>query len=221
MTSWSIVDYFLRPKHAYFTVKREMAPVSLGVTRKEHLVPKDKHTRAYIKKTTQIEIWGSNLTLKDVTGDIVVKAFDVITGKETFSKTVKPQFLLPENRSTEVVAMDVPVTEQDVGEEGRIVVAAYLIEDGKQIARYINWPEPLKYVHLQKPKQLKAEISSNGKVVEISSEVPVKGVAVECEDEDVKFGDNLVDVVPGEAVYIAVTGAKKNTKVTVRYLGMV
>jgi len=221
VTSWSIVDYFLRPKHAYFTVKREMAPISLGVTRKQHLVPRDRHTRAHIKKTTQIEIWGSNLTLKDITGEIVVKAFNVISGKTTFSKTVKSKFLLPENRSTEVIAMDVPVTEQDVGEESRIVVAAYLIEDGKQVARYVNWPEPLKYVHLQKPKQLKAEISGDGKFIEISSEVPVKGVAVECEDEDVKFGDNLVDIVPGEVVFIAVTGAKKTTKVTVRYLGMV
>jgi len=221
VTSWAIVDYFLRPKHAYFTVKREMAPVSLGVTRKEHLVPKDRHTRAYIKKTTQIEIWGSNLTLKDITGDIVVKAFDVTTGKQTFSKTVKSKFLLPENRSTEIIAMDVPVTEKDVGEEFRIVVAAYLIEDGTQIARYVNWPEPLKYVHLQKPKQLRAEIAEDGRFVEISSEVPVKGVALECEDEDVKFGDNLVDIVPGEVVYVAVTGAKKDTKIMVRYLGMI
>jgi beta-mannosidase len=220
VTSWAIVDYYLRPKHAYFTVKREMAPISLGVTRKEHFVPKDKHTRAYITKTTQIEIWGSNLTLKDVKGDIVVKAFDVITGKETYSKTVKADFLLPENRSTEVIAMDVPVKQKDAGEENRTVVAAYIFENGKQIARYINWPEPLKYVHLQKPKHLTAEISRGGKSVEISSEVPIKGVALECEDDDVKFGDNLVDIVPGEIVSIAVTGANKATKIETRYLGM-
>ena len=135
VTSWAIVDYYLRPKHAYYTVKREMAPISLGVTRKEHVIPKDKHTRAFLTRTTQIEIWGSNLTLKDITGDIVVKAFDVVTGKETYSKTVKASFLLPQNQSTEVIAMDVPVTKKDTGEEARTVVAAYLFEDGKQIAR--------------------------------------------------------------------------------------
>lgn len=220
VTSWSIVDYYLRPKHAYYTVKREMAPISLGVTRKEHVVPKDKYTRAYLAKTTQIEIWGSNLTLKDITGDVVVKAFDVITGKETYSKTVKSSFLLPENRSTEVIAMDVPVTKKDAGEEGRTVVAAYLIQDGKQIARYINWPEPLKYVHLQKPKHLSADITKDGKTVELSSEVPVKGVALECEDDSVVFGDNLVDVVPGEIVSIEIKGANKGTKIQTRYLGM-
>jgi len=221
VTSWSIADFYLRPKHAYFTVKREMAPISLGVTRKDHLVPRDKHTRAYIDKTTQIEIWGSNLTLKDITGDIVVKAFNVITGKETFSKTVKAAFLLPKNQSTEVIAMDVPVQHKNAGEEASTVVAAYLIENGKQTARYINWPEPLKYVHLQRPKHLSAEMSRDGRVVEISSEVPVKGVALECKDDDVKFGDNLVDVVPGEIVYISVTGANKGTAIETRYLGMI
>jgi beta-mannosidase len=219
VTSWAIVDYYLRPKHAYYTVKREMAPISLGVTRKEHLLPKDKYTRAYIEKKTQIEIWGSNLTLKDITADVVVKAFDVITGKETYSKTVKSALLLPQNRSTEIIALDIPV--RNAGDETRTVVGAYLFQDGRQIARYINWPEPLKYVHLQKPKHLTAEISRDGKTVELSAELPVKGVALECEDDDVRFEDNLVDVVPGELVSIGVKGANKGTKIETRYLGMI
>jgi beta-mannosidase len=221
VTSWSIVDYYLRPKHAYYTVKREMAPLSLGITRKEHIVPQDKHTRAHMTRTTQIEIWGSNLTLQDLRADVVVKAFDVITGRETFSKTIRSSFLLPENRSTEIIAMDVPVVQKDAGEESRTVVAAYLFQDGRQMARYINWPEPLKYVHLQKPKHLSAEMTRDGKTVELSSELPVKGVALDCEDEEVAFTDNLVDVVPGEVVSIEVRGANKETRIGLRYLGMV
>lgn len=221
VTSWAIVDFYLRPKHAYYTVKREMAPISLGVTRKEHVVPKDKHTRAFVTKTTEIEVWGSNLTLKDMTVDVVIKAFDVITGEETYSKTVKSSFVLPENRSSEITTFKVPVRKQNADEEGRTVVAAYLFEDGRQVARYINWPEPLKYVLLQKPKRLRAELSGDGKSVDISAEFPVKGVALECEDDGVVFGDNLVDIVPGEVVSISVKGAKKGTKIETRYLGMV
>jgi len=221
VTSWAIVDFYLRPKHAYYTVKREMAPISLGVTRKEHVVPKDKYTRAFVTKTTEIEVWGSNLTLEDLTADVVVKAFDVITGEETYSKTVKSSFLLPENRSTEITSFKVPVRKQNADEEGRTVVAAYLFQDGRQIARYINWPEPLKYVHLQKPKRLQANLSSDGKSVDISAEFQVKGEALESEDDDVIFGDNLVDIVPGEIVSISVKGAKKDTKIGTRYLGMV
>ena len=218
VTSWSICDYYLRPKHAYFTVKREMAPLSIGMTRREHRHPKDKYTRVNIEVKTQIEVWGSNLTLEDLTVDCVLKAWDVETGKETFSKTVAEGLLLPENRSTEVVAMDVPVDK--AGDEARTVVATYFIQNGKQIARYVNWPEPLKYLHLQKPKQLKAELSSDGKFVEVSAEFPVKGVAVECVDDKVKFDDNLVDIVPGEVVKIGVTGASSSSVITTRYLGM-
>jgi beta-mannosidase len=220
VTSWSIVDFYLRPKHAYYTVKREMAPISLGVTRREHSVPKDKYTKAFVEKTTQIEIWGSNLTLNDMTVDLVVKAFDAISGAETYSKTIQSAFLLPENRSTEIADFLISVTNPNSGEEMRTIIAAYLFQDGRQIARYVNWPEPLKYVHLQKPKQLRVVLNEDRKVVEISAEVPVKGVALECEDEGVRFEDNLVDVVPGEVIYVGVSGAGKGSRIRSRYLGM-
>lgn len=220
VTSWAICDYYLRPKHAYFTVKREMAPISIGMTRKEHNSAKSKHTRVDIATDVMIEIWGSNLNLEDLTADCVVKAWDVETGKETFSQTVSSKHLFPGNASTEITAMKVPVTNPHSGEENRTVVAAYLYQDGEQIARYVNWPEPLKYLHLQKPKHLKVELSADGKAVQFSAEVPIKGLAVECEDDDVKFEDNLVDVVPGEVVAIGVNGANGGTKFTTQYLGM-
>ena len=220
VTSWAIVDYYMRPKMAYFTVKREMAPISIGITRREHKHPRDKYTRVHVETSHQVEIWGSNLMLEDLTVDCVVKAWDVETGKETFSKTVAAGLLLPENRSTEIVALNVPVTKANAGEEARTVVAAYLVRDGKQIARYVNWPEPLKYLHLQKPEALKATLSEDRTVVEISAEVPVKGLAVESEDDNVSFDDNLVDIVPGEVVSIGVKGASASTKIETRYLGM-
>lgn len=221
VTSWAIVDYYLRPKHAYYTIKREMAAISCGITRKEYSTPKDKYTRVYITKTHKIEIWGSNLSLMDMKVDVLVKAWDVVTGKETYSKIVKSGLLLPKNQSTEIVDFEVPVKVKDAGEEGRIVVASYLIEDGKQVSRYINWPEPLKYAHLQKPKHLTAEVSRDGRMVEISAEVPVKGVALECEDDDVVFDDNCVDIVPGEVVSISMKGGNKASRITTRYLGMI
>jgi beta-mannosidase len=217
VTSWSIVDYFLRPKMAYFTVKREMAPVSVGITRKEHRHPKDKYTRVNIEVKNQIEIWGSNLTLQDLTVDCVVKAWDVETGKETYSETISTDLSLPENRSTEIIAMEVPGSKED---QAKTVVATYLLQDGKQIARYVNWPEPLKYLHLQKPTQLKAVLSEDDRTVQISAEVPVKGVVVESDDDEIKFEDNLVDIVPGEVVAIGTSGATKQSKFETRYLGM-
>lgn len=219
VTSWAICDYYLRPKHAYFTVKREMAPISIGMTRREHKTARDKYTRVHIDTKVRIEIWGSNLMLEDLVVDCVVKAWDVESGKETYSKTVAENLTLPKNQSTEVIAMDIPSRKK--GDEAKTVVASYLIRNGKQIARYVNWPEPLKYLHLPKPKHLKAVLSDEANAVAISAEVPIKGVALECEDDEVKFEDNLVDIVPGETVTIAVSGAQKSTKITTRYLGMI
>ncbi|KAI1384087.1 glycoside hydrolase family 2 protein [Hypoxylon trugodes] len=225
VTSWAICDYYLRPKHAYFTVKREMAPLSVGITRREHRHPRDKYTRVHVDVQTQIEIWGSNLTLKDLVVDCVVRAWDVETGKETFSERVnKEPLVLKENRSTEIVALDVPEPKKSEGiDAARTVVAAYLVdrESGGQLARYVNWPEPLKYLHLAKPKRLTAVLSEDLKSVKVEAEVPVKGVALESEDDDVKFEDNLLDVVPGEVLTVGVTGASEASVVGVRYLGMV
>ncbi|KAK1752585.1 glycoside hydrolase superfamily [Echria macrotheca] len=220
VTSWSIVDFYLRPKMAYFTIKREMAPVSVGITRREHRHPRDKYTRAHVDVEHRVEVWGSNLTLEGLTVDVVLRAWDVETGDKIWEE-IHEGVELAENRSTELAAFDVPVRQKGKGEEGRIVVAAYLVGgDGKQIARYVNWPEPLKYLHLQKPKDLKAELAEDASVVRVSAEVPVKGVAVECEDDEVRFEDNLVDIVPGEVVSIGVRGARASTRITTRYLGM-
>ncbi|KAI4870239.1 glycoside hydrolase family 2 protein [Hypoxylon rubiginosum] len=231
VTSWAICDYYLRPKHAYFTVKREMAPLSVGITRREHRHPRDKYTRVHVDVTTQIEIWASNLSLDDLTGiDCVVSAWDVETGRQTYSETVNADpLVLPKNQSTEIIALDVPEPLKDAEgiDAARTVVAAYLVRraDGAQLARYVNWPEPLKYAHLARPERLRAELSSGSSgdwtEVEISAEVPVKGVALECEDDGVRFEDNLVDVVPGEVVTVKVRGATGGTVVTTRYLGMI
>ncbi|KAI1076188.1 glycoside hydrolase family 2 protein [Whalleya microplaca] len=223
VTSWAICDYHLRPKLAYFTVRREMAPLSIGITRREHRHPRDRYSRVDVDVRWRIEIWGSNLALQDLSGvTCVVRAWDVETGGLTFDRAVKEDLLLPANQSTEIVAMDVPVpTGDDVVDERRTVVAAYLVQDGKQLARHVNWPEPLKYLHLQKPARLAAELSVDGGSVAISAEVPVKGVALECEDDEVRFEDNLVDVVPGEVVRIGVRGAKETSVITTRYLGMI
>lgn len=220
VTSWAICDYYLRPKHAYYTVKREMAPISIGMARREHTHARDKHTRVHVETEVKIEIWGSNLDLEELNVDCLVKAWDVETGKETYSETVSSQHQLPGNASTEIISMNVPVGKKGTGEEGRTVIAAYLFQDGKQIARYVNWPEPLKYLHLQKPKQLKVELAADSKSLQLSAECPVKGLAVDCADDNVKFDDNLIDIVPGEVVSIGVRGATKETKLTTRYLNM-
>ena len=220
VTSWAIVDYYLRPKHAYYTVKRELAPITIGLKRTVTSTPANKYTRVDIKTVHKIEMWASNLSLEKRTMGVQLKAWDLTTGKETYSKTLHDGFVLEPNRSVEITEFEVPVNTQNVAEEQKTVVAAYLTENGTQVARYINWPEPLKYTHLQKPKELTVKLAASGDALEITAEVPVKGVALEAESDEVVFADNCVDVVPGETVYIGVKGLKSGEegKLDVRYL---
>jgi beta-mannosidase len=48
VTSKALVDYFNRPKMAYFTIKRDIAALSLGIERKEIKKPQFEFTRAFI-----------------------------------------------------------------------------------------------------------------------------------------------------------------------------
>ncbi|KAK5992572.1 Beta-mannosidase B [Cladobotryum mycophilum] len=214
VTSWSIFDYYLRPKAAYYTIKREMAPLSIGVKRNEYQTPRGKHSHVYDTKSV-LEIWASNLSLDDMTVDCVVKAWNVQLGDEIFSETVSTKQLLPANQSTEIVSIDVPAHHP----QDSTVVAVYLYQDGKQVARHVDWSQPLKHVVFGKA-HLQKELSEDEKTVVLWANLPVKGVVVECENEEVKFDDNMVDLVPGERVSIGVRGATKDTAFKTMYYGM-
>ncbi|KOS18019.1 Beta-mannosidase B [Escovopsis weberi] len=209
VTSWAICDYYLRPKAAYWAVKREMAPTTVSIRRVAERRPRaePRHSRVAAEDVS-LEIWATNLALEPATVDVVVRAWDVVSGRETHSSTVAAGLTLQGNRSTEVAAIKVPVETPGAGLEGRTIVAAYLVEagghgrPGRQIARFVDWPQPLKHVLVQDPKRLGVTVAEGGKAIVLEADVPVKGVFVECEDDDVKLADNMVDLVPGEAVRI-------------------
>lgn len=225
-TSWSIFDYHLRPKYSYHAIKREMAPITVSIARSKHQPSStDKHTRVGLVTKFEIEIWASNLTLKDLEVNCIVKAWDVQTGKELQLKdgsVFSGMAIVPANGSKEFNPLLIPWTadcnseEQDF--ERRVIVAAYLFHSGQQIARCVNWPEPLKQVpfHLQEPKQLLFQVNPVGTLT-IGANVPIKGFAMEC-DDDIKFDDNLVDIVPGEPIVVGIRGFT-GQKILCKYYG--
>lgn len=222
VTSWAIVDYNLRPKLAYYAVKRELSRLTLGLKRTLHITPLDEYTRAYTKTVHKLEIWATNLSLKPYIVAVYLKAWDIVTGREKYSKILHAEFFLPPNCSTEIAELEVPVFVKDANEESDTVVAAYLFENGHKAARAVNWPEPLKYAYLPLPTQLSVTVLAEGSVVEISSNVPVKGVALESADDAVIWDDNCIDMVPEEAVTVGVKGLRDGDEGTigVRYLGL-
>ncbi len=263
-TSWSIVDYYLRPKLAYFAVKRELRPMTIGLKRTVHTTFADKYTRAFTKTVHKIEMWACNLSLDSYDVFFHVKTCNLVTGEQKEHDSLLTRLLLLPNRSTEISEFEIPVFEKHMDkvpeltddhnmrseEEQQTVVAVYLYnKDGEQIARAVNWPEPLKYAHLPRPKHVKLKLIPNVRdlnrsdclgtgedleapqtagAIEISSDVPVKGLVLEVvdrkwgEDRDVAFEDCGFDLIPGEVISIGVRGLQcgDEGRLTARYLGM-
>ncbi|KAL8889841.1 MAG: hypothetical protein Q9215_002933 [Flavoplaca cf. flavocitrina] len=222
--SWSIVDYFLRPKLAYYTMKRELVDITINTKRIIEEIPADKYTHAHIKRVHKVQIFATNLSLNDRQFLLKYQGWDISTGQQLFSEqTLRPQNL-KHNQSTEIYVRELGDTET----VNRMVFAAYLIhpKDDQIVARSINWPEPLKYIHFPAPKNLRIEMvpsQDTSNVIEIHCDVPVKGFVLEVENSekhDIVCEDNCVDLVPGEAIQIGVQGLDsiKEPNITYRYL---
>lgn len=139
-TSWAIVDYFLRPKPAYFTIARELRPCTVGMTRKEKKTFPDENTAAHFTIDTVLEIWATNSTLEERHVQLEVTAFDLHsnwTDKSTKDVTIAA------NASTELYSGDLPGQHQRTklsDTPKTIIVSARLLdEQGKVLSRYSNW----------------------------------------------------------------------------------
>lgn len=174
--SWSIVDYYLRPKLAYYAIKRELKPITVGLKRTVHTVAKDKYTRAYTKTIYKIQMWACNLSIENQTAYMTVISYNLITGNSSTLSTQKQEINLPPNRSTEIDDFEIPTLEDYQSkptsktpifnsaeeEQQQTVIAAYIHDLNENlIARAVNWPEPLKHAHLPAPKALKFALKPN------------------------------------------------------------
>lgn len=211
--SWSLADAFLRPKLAYFVAKRDYAPIIIGCARTTIETPADEFTRVYIKRVTTADVWASNCNISEAKLTVTTAFFSVLDGKLLASESEEVA-LLP-NRSTELRKLKFEEDEWGVKQES-VVVATKLTKDGEVLARYINFPQPLRHLDLTA-----AEVTVTKKDVNVSDRsfklaVSVKnGVAkgvelmIDTLDPDVAdsytFSDNALDLVPGEEQIVTVT----------------
>jgi beta-mannosidase len=142
VTSWAIVDYFLRPKPAYFAIARELRLFTVGMTRKESQTFDNDKTAAFFKIETLIEIWGTNNTLKEMKAKLELIAFDLHSDwTESWSKSV----ILAPNSSTELYkgeAPGLPIRTKKSEVPRTIILSARLLGDsGEVLGRYSNWCE--------------------------------------------------------------------------------
>lgn len=139
MTSWAIVDYFLRPKPAYFAIGRELRPYTVGMTRKEKKVYANENKAADFTIDTELEIWGTNSQLSEKSVVLSVTSFDLHS--DWTDRWTKEVVLAP-NASTELWKGLLPgqPTRTKLSEVPKaIIVSARLLDGDNVLARYSNW----------------------------------------------------------------------------------
>jgi len=224
VTSWAIADYFLRPKPAYFTIARELQTYTVGMARKTRKVFANDKSAAFFTIDTVLEIWGTNKTLVDKTVTLEVTCFDLEDSawRHQWKHEV---VILVANASTEIFRGELPgqCTRTKESQVPRpIIVSARLLDQstGAVLARYANWPEPFKYLTFPPLKEVGLAITpfGDGESIELSCMRPIKGVVLDTEGELVKWGDQAIDLVPGDPQIVKAVGLK-GRKVSVRFLG--
>jgi beta-mannosidase len=177
-------------------------------------------TTGYRPTKSALDIWAVNGYTSSRNAVLHLSAWDIETGSEVPlpADKIKIDVNLKPNQSNELAKLSIPNAAQTV-------VAARLVSDeGIQLARWISWPEPLKFVRF-KPDlavsvEVEVDISSSTEMVVLKSSAPAKGVVVSVPietGEDAEFADNFVDLVPGEEIRIAVQGLA-GRKVRARWL---
>lgn len=202
---------------AYFTVKRDMAPITIGMARTEIKTPRFKHTRSFVNKEAKIEGWATNMTLNNTKLLLSLEIFALSTGKAVISKEEICE--LPSNSSLDL--FEIILSDLEIGKTDEpLIVSARLLDpsDNTVVARCTNWPQPYRYLHMPKASlKIRAE---NGRICVRTEDFPVKGLLLYVDDVDsVKFDDNCLDLVPGDEQTVTVHGLENQT-LLVRYYGM-
>lgn len=139
-TSWAIIDYFLRPKPAYFAIARELRHFTVGVARKETKTFSDELSAADFEIETLLEIWGTNSTLTEKKARLEVALFEL--DSDWTHRFVK-DIVLQANSSTELYSGPLPgqPVRTKLSQVPRVLVASarLLDEYGTVLGRCSNW----------------------------------------------------------------------------------
>lgn len=200
VTSWSICDYYLHRKPAYYAMARVLAPLAVGVRRKHH---DWSVTHARQPKTQEWELWAVSSKLEENVADIELRFVSVKTGKDIKEKIVKKGIKLTANGT-----IDITTGYVDNFEDEPHVLAARMWVDGELVARDTDWPQPLKYLPFPE-RGVKVEVK--GDKMHVSVQRPVKCLVFE-ERQSCHLSDSAIDVVPDDGQVITVRGLKDGDK---------
>ena len=203
-TSWALVDVDLHRKASYYITKRALAKAVVGMERVVTKMP-SYIVSGFLPEKAALEIWAVNGRVMEVEAVLKLSCFDIETGNPISlpDNEAERYVMMKPNQSNEITRLTIPNADQTV-------VVAYLDDlEGNRLARWVSWPEPLKYVRFM--KNLKVKVKVENDEVLLNTNAPAKGVIVAVpieEGDDAVFEDNFVDLVPGEVIRIKSTGLK-------------
>jgi beta-mannosidase len=165
VTSWAIVDSLGIQKPAYYAIKRELEPVTLGLWRTKE----------------GCEIWATNREENLREGVLELRAYN-FEGQEIASE--KRQVTIAPNSTTELDSWTI---------KDAMVISARLLEKTSVTARATLWSEPFKHYEISNP-ELEIERLSKTQI-KLTVRKPAKGVWLNagCTDNflDVIPGDDV------------------------------
>jgi len=135
VTSWSIVDYYLRKKPAFYTMKRALAPITISVGREHH---DWSTTHAHPPGRLGYEVWVSSNRTEAVEADVELRYISIETG---YASRTTAHITVAANGTTEFFRERI-----DVEEEEPHVLAARLWVGSELVSWDCDWPQPLKYL---------------------------------------------------------------------------
>lgn len=194
VTSWSIVDYFLRKKPAYYAMRRVLAPIAVGVKRAHH---DWSVVHARPAPSSDWECWVVSSRPTEVTVTVEIRFISISTGQEIKPSIVKKDIPLVTNGTTMVTHGTIDNTREEPH-----VLAARIWLDGRVIGRDVDFPQPLKYDNYDSRGVVVKQ--THDKLV-ITAEKPTKGLVFE-EREGVLLSDSALDLVPGDEQVVTVRG---------------
>lgn len=209
VTSWSICDYYLRKKPAYYAMSRVLRPLAVGV-RRAHDDWSVVHARPPPKSDWELYLVSNKL--EHITADVELRFISVKTGKDVKDPIVKKRVKITPNGTTEITSGTIDNTTEEPH-----VLAARLIVDGEVVARDMDWPQPLKYLSFE-DRGIKVDFDGE-KTLRITTEKPVKGLVFE-EREGVLLSDSAMDIAPGDEQTVTIRHFKHGDQpLSWRYLG--
>ncbi len=210
VTSWSIVDYFMRKKPAYYVIRRALAPVAVAVKRSHH---DWSVVHARPAKASFYELWVASSRLEEQKATVELRFISIATGEDIKAPIVRENISIVPNGTTEVLSGRIDNTEEEPH-----VLAARLYIDGELVSRDTDWPQPLKYLDFS---DRGLEIVANGHRdwLRITAKRPTKGLVFE-EHPEVILADNALDIMPGDERVMGTKGPQPlNRPIRFTYLG--